>query len=132
MSQAAYPELAKLVDVFLNELRKYPGLQNLDTDLRLNTPELRVQVDRDKIADVGAGVDVVGRTLESMPGGRQVTRLKDQGERYDVIVQQLTPDRANPADTSGIDDRKRAVEGHCVSVRVDTGRHRITKKQKTI
>ena len=42
MSQASYPELAKLVDVYLTELRKYSGLINLDTDLRLNTPELRV------------------------------------------------------------------------------------------
>jgi len=107
MSQAPYPELAKMVNVFLDALRPYPGLQNLDTDLRLNTPELRVQVDRDKMADVGAGVDVVGRTLESMLGGRQVTRFKDQGEQYDVIVQVLPRDRANPADISGIYVRTR-------------------------
>ncbi|SQE08841.1 AcrB/AcrD/AcrF family protein [Bordetella pertussis] len=69
MSQASYPELAKLVGVFTNALRDYPGLQNIDTDLRLNTPELRVHVDRDKMADVGASVEVVGRTLESMLGG---------------------------------------------------------------
>ncbi|MCD0504824.1 efflux RND transporter permease subunit [Bordetella petrii] len=107
MSQAPYAELAKMVDVFLNALRDYPGLQNLDTDLRLNTPELRVQVDRDKMADVGAGVDVVGRTLESMLGGRQVTRFKDQGEQYDVIVQVLPRDRANTTDISGIYVRTR-------------------------
>src|SRR5690606_15596603 len=107
MSQASYPELARMVDVYLDALRGYPGLQNLDTDLRLNTPELRVQVDRDKMADVGAGVDVVGRTLESMLGGRQVTRFKDQGEQYDVIVQVLPRDRANPADISGIYVRTR-------------------------
>ncbi len=107
MSQASYPELARMVNVFVDALRSYPGLQNLDTDLRLNTPELRVQVDRDKMADVGAGVDVVGRTLESMLGGRQVTRFKDEGEQYDVIVQVLPRDRANPADISGIYVRTR-------------------------
>lgn len=107
MSQASYAELDKLVDVYLNALRDYPGLVNLDTDLRLNTPELRVQVDRDKMADVGAGVDVVGRTLESMLGGRQVTRYKDDGEQYDVIVQVLPQDRSNPADISGIYVRTR-------------------------
>ncbi|MCK3204998.1 efflux RND transporter permease subunit, partial [Escherichia coli] len=77
MSQASYAELSRLTEVFLTELRKYPGLLNLDTDLRLNTPELRVRVDRDKMADVGTNVDTVGRTLESMLGGRQVTRYKD-------------------------------------------------------
>ncbi len=107
MSQASYPELAKLVGVFVDALRDYPGLQNLDTDLRLNTPELRVQVDRDKMSDVGANVDVVGRTLESMLGGRQVTRYKDEGEQYDVIVQVTPRDRATPTDISGIYVRAR-------------------------
>ncbi|MEK0104069.1 efflux RND transporter permease subunit, partial [Bordetella pertussis] len=107
MSQASYPELAKLVGVFTNALRDYPGLQNIDTDLRLNTPELRVHVDRDKMADVGASVEVVGRTLESMLGGRQVTRYKDQGEQYDVIVQVVQGDRATPTDISGIYVRAR-------------------------
>ena len=36
----------------------------------MNTPELRVRVNRDKVLDVGANVDVVGRTLETMLGGR--------------------------------------------------------------
>ncbi|CAJ50542.1 multidrug efflux system transmembrane protein, partial [Bordetella avium 197N] len=107
MSQASYPELAKMVGVFVDALRDYPGLQNLDTDLRLNTPELRVEVDRDKMADVGADVSVVGRTLESMLGGRQVTRYKDEGEQYDVIVQVTPRDRATPADISGIHVRAR-------------------------
>ena len=107
MSQASYAELARLTEVFLTELRKYPGLINLDTDLRLNTPELRVRVDRDKMADVGANVDTVGRTLESMLGGRQVTRYKDEGEQYDVIVQVTPRDRANPTDISGIYVRAR-------------------------
>ncbi|WYX11435.1 efflux RND transporter permease subunit [Achromobacter xylosoxidans] len=107
MSQASYEELARLTEVFLTELRKYPGLLNLDTDLRLNTPELRVRVDRDKMADVGTNVDTVGRTLESMLGGRQVTRYKDQGEQYDVIVQVTPRDRATPTDISGIHVRAR-------------------------
>ena len=106
MSQASYAELARLTEVFLTELRKYPGLINLDTDLRLNTPELRVRVDRDKMADVGANVDTVGRTLESMLGGRQVTRYKDEGEQYDVIVQ-VTPRDRQSTDISGIYVRAR-------------------------
>lgn len=102
MSQATYPEMAKLVDGFVEKLRDYPGLQNIDTDLRLNTPELRVVVSRDKLADVGVDVGDVGRTLESMLGGRQVTRFQDSGEQYDVIVQVKKQDRADPADISDI------------------------------
>ena len=38
------------------------------------------------VLDVGANVDVVGRTLETMLGGRLVTRFKQDGEQYDVMV----------------------------------------------
>ncbi|MYN14142.1 MMPL family transporter [Pusillimonas sp. TS35] len=107
MSQASYPEMSKMVDTFVDRLRDYPGLQNLDTDLRLNTPELRVIVQRDKLADVGVSVEAVGRTLESMLGGRQVTRFRDSGEQYDVIVQVKKQDRADPADISDIYVRTR-------------------------
>ena len=79
-----------------------PGVQNLQTDLRLNTPEVRVGINRDKLADVGVNVDTVGRTLETMLGGRQVTRFKRDGEQYDVIVQVAPLDRTTPADISDI------------------------------
>jgi len=98
MSQVPYPELQRIVDRFLEEARKYPGVQNLQTDLRLNTPEVRVTINRDKLSDVGVAVDNVGRTLETMLGGRQVTRFKKDGEQYDVIVQVTPLDRSTPAD----------------------------------
>jgi len=98
MSQVPYPELQRIVDRFLEEARKYPGVQNLQTDLRLNTPEVRVTINRDKLSDVGVAVDNVGRTLETMLGGRQVTRFKKDGEQYDVIVQVAPLDRSTPAD----------------------------------
>jgi multidrug efflux pump len=100
MSQVSYPELSAITDRFLAELARYPGVQNVQTDLRLNTPELRVQVNRDKLADVGVDVDRVGRTLESMLGGRQVTRFKENGEQYDVLVQVVPRDRSSPDDIS--------------------------------
>ena len=100
MSQVPYPDLQRLVDRFLDEARKYPGVQNLQTDLRLNTPEVRVRINRDKLSDIGVPVDTVGRTLETMLGGRQVTRFKREGEQYDVIVQVAPLDRSTPSDIS--------------------------------
>jgi multidrug efflux pump len=102
MSQVPYPELARMVSDFMAEVAKYPGVQNLDSDLRLNTPELRVQVNRDKLSDVGVNVDTVGRTLETMLGGRQVTRFKQDGEQYDVVVQVAPRERSAPDDISDI------------------------------
>ncbi len=100
MAQVPYAELQRIVDRFLEEARKYPGIQNLQIDLRLNTPEVRVTINRDKLSDIGVPVETVGRTLETMLGGRQVTRFKKEGEQYDVIVQVTPIDRSTPADIS--------------------------------
>jgi multidrug efflux pump len=102
MSQAPFEQLQRHVDALIAEASKTPGLQNLDSDLRLDKPELKVQVNREKISDVGASVEAVGRTLETMLGGRQVTRFKKDGEQYDVIVQIGDNDRRSPTDISEI------------------------------
>ncbi len=110
MAQVGYAELQRLSERLLDEVRAYPGAQNLLTDLRLNTPEIRVNINRDKLGDIGVNVDTVGRTLETMLGGRQVTRFKREGEQYDVMVQVLPLDRSNPSDISEIYVRSRGGE----------------------
>jgi len=99
---------------FLGELAKNPGLTNVDTDLKLNKPELSVVVKRDKAADMGVPVETIGRTLETLLGGRQVTRFKRDGEQYDVIVQVAESDRRNPEDIRDIYARGR--DGSMISL----------------
>ena len=101
-SSLPYDELQKMVDGLMAEARKFPGLTNLDTDLKLNKPELRITIDRDKAADLGVDVETVGRTLETLLGGRQVTRFKKEGKQYDVVVQVGDLDRRNPDDIASI------------------------------
>ena len=97
-----YNELERVVGGFVQATAKYQGLINVETDLKLNKPQISVQVDRDKAAAVGMNIDVVGRTLETLLGGRKVTRYKDQGEQYDVIVQTSHDLRARPQDLADI------------------------------
>jgi len=109
-TSAPYPELEKAVNQLLAAARRNPGLQNLDSDLRLNKPELKVAIDRDKAADLGIDVEVIGRTLETMLGGRQVTRFKLNGKQYDVMVQVAGTERVTPSDLTNIYVRSRAGE----------------------
>jgi multidrug efflux pump len=102
ITSAPYAELQQATDRILQQAAKNPGLQGLDSDLKLNKPELSVEVDRDKAADLGVQVETIGRTLETMLGGRQVTRYKQSGEQYDVIVQVAPANRDNPRDISSI------------------------------
>ncbi|MDQ2696992.1 MAG: efflux RND transporter permease subunit [Pseudomonadota bacterium] len=98
----SYQELQDTVDRVLARARDNPGLANLDTDLKLNKPELKVAVNRDKVAAVGVQVDAIGRTLETLLGGREVTRYKRGADQYNVIVQVAGVDRRNPDDLTNI------------------------------
>ncbi|MDZ7839964.1 MAG: efflux RND transporter permease subunit [Gammaproteobacteria bacterium] len=93
-----YEELQAMSEQLIERAAANPNLQNLESDLKLNKPQLRVNVDRDKVADLGVGVETLGRTLESMLGGRQVTRFKREGEQYDVVVQVADIDRTTSED----------------------------------
>ncbi len=102
ITSASYQELQEITNRIMAEAAKNSGLQGLDNDLKLNKPELRVDLDRDKAADMGVQVETVGRTLETMLGGRQVTRYKRDNEQYDVIVQVAPGERSSPRDISDI------------------------------
>ena len=98
MTSESYQNLAQTVRAFQDELAKNPGFVQVDTDLRLNKPEIKLEVDRERAADMGVGVDVIARTVETVLGGRRVTRFKRDGEQYDVIVQTNASGRDAPED----------------------------------
>ncbi|MBI2313701.1 MAG: efflux RND transporter permease subunit [Betaproteobacteria bacterium] len=98
----SYEQLEVMVEGLMAKARQYPGLQNLDSDLKLNKPQLAVDINRDKAADVGVAVETIGRSLETLLGGRQVTRFKQEGKQYDVIVQLEDRERTRPTDLTSI------------------------------
>ncbi|MFZ0107307.1 MAG: efflux RND transporter permease subunit, partial [Thiobacillus sp.] len=98
----SYAELNTAVEALMAKVREYPGLANADSDLKLNKPQLKIDINRDKVAQMGIGVDTIGRTLESMLGGREVTRFKREGEQYEVIVQLDPASRATPQSLSSL------------------------------
>ncbi|MGH6623296.1 MAG: efflux RND transporter permease subunit, partial [Burkholderiaceae bacterium] len=107
MAQLPYAELDRLVKEYIFEIMKSGMLISPLPDLRLNTPELKVELNRDKLGDLGIPVETVGRTLQTMLGGEQITRFKKDGEQYDVIVQVAPRDRSRPNDISDIYVRAR-------------------------
>ncbi|MBL8845361.1 MAG: efflux RND transporter permease subunit [Hyphomicrobium zavarzinii] len=96
-SSGTYEELQALSEKLVAALANYKGLESLETDLKLNTPEFRLEIDRAKVSDLGLDVNIIGRTLETLLGGRQVTRFEMNGEQYDVLVQLAERDRSTPA-----------------------------------
>jgi multidrug efflux pump len=92
----SYEELNQSVGVLMGEASKLGYMLNLDTDLRLNKPELDLTIDRDRAAGLGASVTDIGLTLETLLGGRAVTNFKRGTKQYDVILQMKPTARATP------------------------------------
>jgi multidrug efflux pump len=98
LTSDSYQNLAQVVRSFQEEIAKNPGIVSVDTDLRLNKPEISMEVDRERAADMGVSVEQIARAVETMMGGRQVTRYKREGDQYDVIVQTAASGRDTPDD----------------------------------
>jgi multidrug efflux pump len=98
----SYADLDRNVAQIMSRLADSPILVNADSDLKLNKPELKVDVNRDKVASVGASVVEIGRTLETMLGGRQVTRFKRNAKQYNVKLQVADVNRRDPDDLTNI------------------------------
>lgn len=91
-----FEELNKIAEQFVNEIQKNPNILNINTDLKLNKPQISVKIDREKAAAMGINVDTIGRTLETLFSPKQITRFENIGKQYDVILQVSAEERQNP------------------------------------
>ena len=94
--------LARGNDTLLARARQIPGLVNVDSDLRVNKPQLTVSFDRDRAEDLGVAVSDVATTLQVLLGGSQTGTFTRANKQYDVIVQLDPRDRATPSDMTGL------------------------------
>ncbi len=85
---SSYEELAGWRDILITEIEKdNPGLEGLDSDYKETRPQIDFNVDYDAAADLGVRINDIGRTLQTMLSGRNVTTFIDDGEEYDVILE---------------------------------------------
>jgi len=92
----SYDDLSKSVGIMMVEASKLGYLINMDSDLRLNKPQLDVDIDRERASHLGVSVTDIGSTLETLLGGRMVTDFKRGAKQYDVILQMKPEYRATP------------------------------------
>lgn len=91
-----YEELNEAVQIMMAEASQLGYMINLDTDLRLNKPQLDIHIDRERASGLGVSVADIGSTLETFLGGREVTDFKRGSKQYDVILQVDRQARSTP------------------------------------
>ncbi|MFN2399554.1 MAG: efflux RND transporter permease subunit [Gemmatimonadaceae bacterium] len=118
-----FDTLATGMDALTSRVRQIKGLQNVDTDLRVNKPELSVSFDRDRAEDLGVSVRDIAATLQTMLGSSRVSTFTRNNKLYDVMVQLRPGERATPTDMTGLFVRGR--DGQLVQLssvaRIDEG-----------
>jgi len=102
VQHADFDSLTAVMPAFLARASQIPGLVNVQSNLKVNKPELTVRYDRDRAEDLGVSVSDVGSTLETMLGGRRVSTFTRDNKLYDVMVQMSPDSRATPSDMTAL------------------------------
>lgn len=91
-----YEDLVRWRDIVLDKASENPKLLRLDSDYKETLPQLLVNIDRQRAADLGVSISDIGRTLETMLGQRRVSTYLDRGQEYDVIMEGWEEDYRSP------------------------------------
>ena len=93
-----FEKLKKAVPRFLEEAKKDRTFQNVDVNLKFNTPQLVLSVDRIKAHDLGLSITDVAGAVQAAFSGRRLAYFIMNGKQYQVIGQVERSDRSKPQD----------------------------------
>ena len=90
---SSYEELEKIQNEIISNLRKNKNLSRIESDYSRNKPEIKLSINKNRAKDLGISTDSIGRTLETLYGGKTVTKFNKLGKEYPIILQQYLVDR---------------------------------------
>ena len=97
-----YEELIKWKEIIKAEVVKNKNLVNVDDDLDLTKPQLKIRINADKAADLGVSVDSIAKTIETMFGSKEVTKFTKEGREYSVMLQADVKNRQEPSNLNKV------------------------------
>jgi HAE1 family hydrophobic/amphiphilic exporter-1 len=90
-------ELYRVAPAFEAAMKTLPGLEDVNSDLQITTPEINVDVDREQVAALGLTVDQVESALSSAYSERQISQIFAPNDEYQVIMQVAPQYQQDPA-----------------------------------
>src|SRR5437667_7208504 len=80
----------------MDKVRTIPGVVDVDTNFEPTQPELRINIDRARAADLGVNIDTLATNLRTLVGGEEVSEYKDGDDQFKVVLRLDEPYRNNP------------------------------------
>ncbi len=99
---STYEELESIQNEVIRKLRRNRNLSRLESDYSRNKPEVKLIINKNKAKDLGVSTETVGKSLETLYGGKRVTTFNKLGKEYPIILQQYLSDRRNKEGISKI------------------------------
>jgi HAE1 family hydrophobic/amphiphilic exporter-1 len=96
LSGTDFKELQHWAPLIEAKLRDIPGLQDVTTDLQLTSPQVRVDIDRDKAQALGVTPQQIESALYDSYGNRQISTIYTPSNEYFVILEALPQDQRDP------------------------------------
>ena len=100
-----YEELIKWKEIIKAEVVNNKNFVNVDDDLDLTKPQLKIKVNTDKAADLGVPIDAIGKSLETLFGSKEVTKYTRDGREYSVMLQTDIKNRQEPSNLNKVSVR---------------------------
>ena len=97
-----YEELKEIQTKVINMLRRNRNLSRIESDYSTNKPEVKLEINKNKAKDLGISSQAIGQTLETLYGGKTVTKFNKLGKEYPIILQQYLEDRKDKESLSKI------------------------------
>ena len=97
-----YEELKEIQTKVINMLRRNRNLSRIESDYTTNKPEVKLEINKNKAKDLGISSQAIGQTLETLYGGKTVTKFNKLGKEYPIILQQYLEDRKDKESLSKI------------------------------
>ena len=89
----SYAELEKIQYEVIEKLRKNKNLSRIESDYSRDKPEIKLSINKNRAKDLGISSNSIGKTLETLYGGKTVTKFNKLGKEYPIILQQFLADR---------------------------------------
>jgi HAE1 family hydrophobic/amphiphilic exporter-1 len=77
----------------MDSVRTIPGVVDVDTNFEPTQPELRINIDRARAADLGVNIDTLANNLRTLVGGEEVSEFKDGDDQFKVLLRLDEPFR---------------------------------------
>ena len=87
LQDAETADLYKWAPKLQAKLNSLPQLMNVDSDLRLNSPRLNVEIDRNRALALGVTPEAIANTLYDAYGNRRISTIQTSLDEYDVILE---------------------------------------------